>query len=106
MGNNKIIISTIEELAPYYFTFEYWKAGSLTEFGIETRTYSIEQNRQTIKQYAIGYLKAEKLWVRPKQNAIAVMFWFKEQHFWTHLTTKEFEICFPELKEYTENTKN
>ena len=93
MGNNKIIIPTIEELAPYYFTFEYLRAGSLTEFGIQTRTYSIEQNRQTIRQYEIGYLKAEKLW-------------FKEQHFWTHLTTKEFEICFPELKEYTENIKS
>lgn len=106
MGNNKIIIPTIEELAPYYFTFEYWRAGSLTEFGIETRTYSIELNRRIIREYAIGYLEGRKLWVRPKEDTIAVMFFAFDKHFWTHLTIKEFELCFPELKDFIKNTKN
>jgi hypothetical protein len=95
---NTLSIQIIEELAPYHFTFEYWRAGSLSEFGIQTRTYSIEKNRQTIRRYAIGYLRGEKLWIRPKQNTIAVMFYFNEKHFWTHLTTKEFKLCFPELE--------
>ena len=90
-------VSTIEKLAPHYFTFEYWRAGSLSEFNMETRTYYIEQKRLTIRRYAIGYIRAEQLWVRPKRNAIAVMFWFNEHYFWTHLTTEEFKICFPEL---------
>ncbi len=86
----------IEELAPWYFTFEYWRAGSLSEFGIETRTYSITQSRNIIREYAIGYIKGENLWVRPKKNAVAVMFWYNK-HFWTHLTIYEFSICFPEV---------
>ncbi len=90
----------MEELAPYNFTFELWRAGSLSDFGIETRSYSIEQNKRTIREYAIGWIKGEKLWIRPKTNTIAIMFFFDNKHFWTHLTIKEFEICFPELKEY------
>lgn len=43
----------------------------------------------------------------PKNGYIAVMFNTGEiYNWWTHLTIKEFEICFPELKEYTENIKN
>jgi len=96
----------IEELGPYYFTWEYWRAGTLNDFGIQTRTNSIEQNKNIIRTYAIGYLNGEKLWLRPKKNTVAVMFWFKGEHFWTHLTIKEFEICFPELKKYTKTIKN
>ena len=96
----------LEELAPYYFTFEYWRAGSLSEFGIQTRTHSIELNKSIIRKYAIGYLDGCKLWIRSKQNTIAVMFWYNEKHFWTHLTINEFEICFPELKIYTESILN
>lgn len=91
-------IYDIEEMPPYNFTFEYWRAGSLAVFGIQTRTYSIAQNRNTIRKYAIGYLKGEKLWVRSKENTVAVMFFYKEDHFWTHLTIEEFNICFPGLQ--------
>jgi len=83
-----------KQLKPYHFTFEYWRAGSLAEFGIRTRTWFIEQNRHIIKKYAIGYLNGEKLWIRPKKNTVAVMFFYKGEHFWTHLTKKEFDICF------------
>ena len=96
----------MEKMSPHHFSFEYWRAGSLTELGIETRTYSIERNRRTIRRYAIGYLNAEKLWIRPKLNAIAVMFWFNDSCFWTHLTNEEFKICFPELCEHIENIKS
>lgn len=92
------MFNKIEELPVHNFTHEIWSAGSLAEFGIQTRTETIELNKQIIREYAIGYLKGNKLWVRPKENTFAVMFWFNEQHFWTHLTEKEFFICFPELK--------
>lgn len=87
----------IEKLSPYHFSFELWRAGSLSEFGIETRTWSIEQNRNIIKKYAIGYLDGNKLWIRPKENTVGVMFFYNENHFWTHLTIEEFNICFPGL---------
>ena len=65
----------IEEMAPWCFTFEYWRAGSLSEFGIQTKEHSIIENKRTLREYAIGYIKGENLWVRSKQNTIAVMFW-------------------------------
>lgn len=89
---------TFEELGAYNFTPELWAAGSLTVFGIQTRTWSIEKERETIRYYAIGYTAGNKLWFRPKEDTYAVMFWYNDKHFWTHLTTKEFFICFPELK--------
>ncbi|MFW5847503.1 MAG: hypothetical protein ACOCVF_01100 [bacterium] len=88
----------MKKLQPHDFTFELWSAGSLTEFNIPTRTYSIEQNRQTIREHAIGYMKGTKLWVRPKIDTVAVMFSTNNITFWTHLTTKEFIICFPEYE--------
>lgn len=93
----------VEELPNHFFTYQRWRAGSLSEFGIQTRTNSIEQNRNIIRENAIGYIKGENLWFRPKPNTVAVMFW-TDKHFWTHLTVKEFIICFPELKKYFQNT--
>ncbi|MDD1444074.1 hypothetical protein MEO93_27775, partial [Dolichospermum sp. ST_sed3] len=78
----------------------------LPEFGIATRTNSIKQNSNIIKENAIGYLEGDKLWFRPKENTVAVMFWFNNKHFWTHLTKEEFYICFPELKEQFQDTKS
>jgi hypothetical protein len=88
-----------DELGPWYFELDLWKAGSLAEFGIYTRTASIAENRSTIRIKAIGYIPGNKLWIRGKPDTMAVMFW-KENigHFWTHLTTEEFYSCFPELK--------
>ena len=87
----------LQELSPEVFTFDKWGAGSLATFGIETRTWSIEQNRRTIRNNAIGYLVGNKLYVRPKKDTVAVMFFFNGEEFWTHLTNEEFCICFPEL---------
>lgn len=92
----------VEEMGPWTFSFSMWRAGSLAEFGIETRYASIKRNRHIIRKYAIGFLDASKLWVRPKLNAVAIMFWCG-RHFWTHLSTEEFIECFPELKNYVKS---
>jgi hypothetical protein len=96
----------IEELPAYCFTWQRWRAGSLSEFGLETRTYSIEQGRRIIREYAIGYIDGNKLWVRAKNNTIAILFYFKDNYFWTHLTINEFNICFPELQTYSKTIMN
>lgn len=88
----------IVKLPAHHFSFERWRAGSLIEFGIKTRTWSISLNRQIIRKYTVGYIKGEKLWVRAKPDTVAVMFHFRNNHFWTHLTVEEFKICFTELK--------
>jgi len=81
------------------FTFELWRAGSLSELGIPHREGTIRTYQRKIKSMAIGYTESNRLLVRPKIGYIAVMFHDEHlNHFWTHLTIKEFEICFGKLK--------
>jgi len=81
------------------FTFELWRAGSLNELGIRHREGTIFVQRFRIRNMAIGYTEGYNLQVRPKPDFIAVMFHDENlKHFWTHLTYKEFLICFPELE--------
>jgi len=95
----------ISRLTASQFTFERWRAGSLTELNIYTKYYSIEENAHVIRSHTVGFIKAEKLWVRPKLNCVAVMFFVNDQHFWTHLTIKEFLSCYPELKKEFKSLK-
>lgn len=88
------------------FTYELWRAGSLSELGIKQREWSIRLHRQRVIDIAVGFTEASKLQVRPKSDCVAVMFFAFEHHFWTHLTNKEFLICFPELEKYLQNTRN
>jgi hypothetical protein len=80
-----------------------WGAGSLTELGIPTREWSIKLNQNSIRELAVGFTEARKLNVRPKSDCVAVMFFANDRYFWTHLTNKEFLICYPELEEIIEN---
>jgi len=81
------------------FTYELWRAGSLNELGIRHREYVINLHRLKIREMAIGYTEGFRLTVRPKPDCIAVMFYENSlDHFWTHLTIKEFQLCFPELQ--------
>lgn len=88
----------IERMYPEQFTHDCWAGGSLATFGIATRYLSITQHRDLIRHHAIGYCPGTSLYVRPKPDCIAVMFWTPEETtFWTHLTNKEFAVCFPEI---------
>ncbi len=82
------------------FTFDLWRAGSLTELGIKQREWSIELRKNEVKKMAVGFTEGHKLNVRPKSDCMAVMFFYNDKHFWTHLTNKEFLICFPGLKNF------
>ena len=88
------------------FTYDLWRASSLTELGIKQREWSVKTYRNYIKDMAVGYVEAEKLHIRPKKNCIAVMFFYNNIHFWTHLTNKEFIICFPEYEKLLQNIKS
>lgn len=85
-------------LSSHHFSFERWGAGKLLDMGIYNRLWSISLNTQTIRKYATGYIESERLMVRPKLNEVAVMFYYNRVYFWTHLTRKEFILCFPELE--------
>jgi len=80
------------------FTYDLWRAGSLSELGIPHREWSIRNSQSLIREMAVGFTEGYKLHVRPKPEYIAVMFFNNNIHFWTHLTKKEFLICFPELE--------
>lgn len=81
------------------FDWLSWKNGTLVDvFHIENRTYSIMANVDVIRKYAIGYCGSDNIPCRPKDNHVAVMFEYECERFWTHFTRREFEICFPEMK--------
>jgi len=90
----------MERLSTSVFTYDLWGAGSLTLLNVETREYSIKANRSLIAKYAIGYADGSKLNFRPKEDTVAVMFYCEDTTFWTHLTKKEFGICFPDQEIY------
>lgn len=83
----------LNKIPAVQFTFDLWKAGSLTELNIKLREWNIDLTKRKILKYAVGHINREKLSVRPKKNCKAVMFFVNEKHFWTHLTNKEFERC-------------
>ena len=92
----------IEHYNEQSFDWLSWRNGSLINtLRIPHRTEIIILNKTIIRKYAIGYCKADNIPCRPKSNHIAVMFNTGEVYnWWTHLTKKEFELCFPELKKY------
>lgn len=89
------------------FDWLAWRNGSILEmFNIPHRELSIVANKDIIRKYAIGYCEAENIPCRPKIGYIAVMFNTGGfDNWWTHLTIKEFNLCFQELGIYTENIK-
>jgi hypothetical protein len=86
----------IEELNPELFDWLTWRNGSITNvFKIPHRTYSLIANANTLRQYAIGYCRADRVPCKPKENHVAVMFNTGEDYnWWTHLRKIEFEEIF------------
>ena len=88
----------IEHLNEQSFNWLSWRNGSLINtLRIPHRTEIIVLNKEIIRKHAIGYCKADNIPCRPKNGYIAVMFNNGEiENWWTHLTIKEFKLCFPE----------
>lgn len=68
------------------------------ELGIQHKYWDIIDNKIKIKDMAVGFTEGRRLCVRPKEDCIAVMFFVKDGHFWTHLTNKEFNEVFGGFK--------
>jgi hypothetical protein len=90
----------IEHYNEQSFDWLTWRNGSLISIlRIPHSECCIILNKEIIRKYAIGYCNAKNIPCRPKCGYIAVMFNVNSiDNFWTHLTIKEFESCFPELK--------
>jgi len=90
----------IEHFNEQSFDWLTWRSGSIiNNLRIPHRTELIVLNKNIIRKYAIGWCKADNIPCRPKVNHIAVMFNNDNiNNWWTHLTIKEFKLCFPELE--------
>lgn len=88
----------LEYLHPDTFDWLTWSGGRLLDIGVQTRFEDIKAKRLTVRRHAVGYIWGERLVCRPKPGTVAVMFLKGEISFWTHLTMREFEAVFPEIK--------
>lgn len=93
-------MSYIQHYNEQSFDWLSWRNGSLIyTLKIPHRFEIIRFNVDIIRRYAIGYCGADTIPCRPKRGYIAVMFNTGDNdNWWTHLTIKEFVLCFPELK--------
>jgi len=91
---------TVEHLNEASFDWLNWRNGSVLEiFDIRHRYEPIYRNRDLVRQYAVGYCKADNIPCRPKPGSMAVMFDTGRENWnpwWTHFTVREFTACFPE----------
>jgi hypothetical protein len=90
----------LEHMNEQSFDWLTWRSGSISEIlKIPHRYETIVNNSHIIRQYAIGYCKADNLQCRPKSGYIAIMFNIGDfYNWWTHFTVNEFKRVFPEIK--------
>jgi len=86
----------IERLKPFHFTVSRWRRWNLPEvLGIpKWREEYVVRFRKAIKKYCVGYLESENLWVRPKTDCLALMFFCDDTYSWAHVTKREFYVLF------------
>jgi hypothetical protein len=94
MQKNKEFI--IPKIGIDNFDWSSWRAGIdiWIKLGIHARTQSILDNSTLLRKLAIGWISAERLVVRPKEDYMAVMFLVDGYFGWTHFTKYEFERIF------------
>lgn len=85
----------IERIGSYLFTPRRYTAFCLWNlFCIPCRYENIILKSSELRRFAVGYIKSEDLLFRPKENNIAVMFYYNGNYMWCHLQNKEFEYIF------------
>jgi len=91
----------IKKLSSTEFFWARWRAGSYYELGFYNGHYDIKTQRgkNIIKKYAIGFCDAKNLHVRPRNDSIAVMYFYKDETFWSHLRYEEFNEIFGDINE-------
>lgn len=86
----------IHRISAAQFTWDIWRAGSISEFHIPCREECIIKASEILRKYAVGYCDGGQLLCRPKTGEMAVMFFYNNEHFWFHLRKKEFKEVFNE----------
>ena len=91
----------IKRLGSTEFFWERWNSGSFIDIGLLNghKDINTSKGRKLIRKYAIGYCPGHLLLVRPKNDCTAIMIFNGNITFWTHLTNKEFNLIFKEIKD-------
>lgn len=86
----------LEKLSAANFTEELWEASSyLKLFGFHVRLEQLNaQKAKVLREHAVGYIHGENLWIRPKKDCIAIMYYYDGIYFWSHLSNDEFYKIF------------
>ena len=66
----------------------------MSMFNIACRMGDLIAKQEILRQYAIGWCRAERLMCRPKLNNMAVMYDVHGEVFWFHLRSSEFWVIF------------
>jgi hypothetical protein len=87
---------TISRLPIDQFDWLTWLSGTdiYRKFDFYPTKYSFIDYADTIKKYAVGYIHGSRLFCRPVENEIAVMFLVDDVFGWTHFREEEFEEVF------------
>lgn len=81
----------MKKLDSSLFTWQRWRAGSISDFNIPCREEYIIKNAYVLRKYLVGYCNGFELMCRNKPKYKAVMFFYNNIHFWFHITEREFK---------------
>ena len=77
------------------FTWSRWRACDIwSELGLCCRRKDIFGHGGILRKYAVGYCDGITLLVRPSADDVGIMFLYRDEFQWTHLTREEFEHVF------------
>jgi hypothetical protein len=81
----------ISRLPAHCFTWSRWRRFNLfNELSIACATNDILKAKEKLIPFIVGFIEGEKLYCRPKENCIAVMFYKENEYSWCHLFKHEF----------------
>lgn len=86
----------LEKLDSSLFEWNLWRARQVADLldGYRLRTENIPFIKNRIRRFAVGWCYGESLNCRPKENHIALMCFYNNEHFWFHLRKEEFNEIF------------
>ena len=81
------------KLDPTLFTWQIWRAGSPHTLGLACRECDLisARGKTLLREHIVGWCLANELQCSPKGDHVAVMCYLDGEHFWFHLTTREFQ---------------
>jgi hypothetical protein len=86
----------IPELPEDNFDWITWRNGAYVwlSLGFRPRRTGLLDNKDIIRNHAVGYIPGEKIWYRYKPSHTAIMFLVENMFGWTHLRNDEFNEIF------------